>query len=54
MLLPYPDALEAATALQAGARGESLPTEGVFFANGDWANEAGAAFAEECASDLAN
>lgn len=49
MLLPYPDALEAARELQAAARGESLPGSGAFLRDCDWARDSGLTFAAECA-----
>lgn len=50
MLLPYPDALEAARVLHASARGESLPCRGGFLSDNAWAwaGDAGALFQESC------
>lgn len=36
LVLPYPDALEAARVLQAAARQESLPDAGYFLSDGTW------------------
>lgn len=50
MLLPYPDALEAARVLHASARGEHLPCRGGFLSDNAWAwaSDAGALFQESC------
>ena len=48
MLLNYPDALEVAAAMQAGARGELLPAIGPFQNELDWAYELGMVFLENC------
>lgn len=50
MLLPYPDALEAARLLHASARGEPLPSRGGFLSDNAWAwaSDAGALFQESC------
>lgn len=50
MLLPYPDALEAARVLHASARGEPLPEAGFFLTDNAWAwaTDAGALFQESC------
>lgn len=50
MLLPYPDALEAARVLHAAARGEPLPTNNGFLSDSGyaWACDAGVLFQETC------
>lgn len=50
MLLPYPDALEAARILEAAARGMPLPVRGGFLSDNAWAwaRDAGELFQETC------
>lgn len=50
LLLPYPDALEAARVLQASARGETLPKRTGFLSDNGWAwaTDSGLLFYETC------
>lgn len=50
MLLPYPDALEAARVLSTAARGEPAPARGGFLSDNGWAwaRDAGELFQETC------
>lgn len=50
MVLPYPDALEAARVLQAYARGETVPSNGQFLSDSWWsfACDEAAVFQESC------
>jgi hypothetical protein len=48
MLLNYPDAIEVAAAMQAGARGNSLSVVGPFRHELSWAYEQGVVFLENC------
>jgi hypothetical protein len=50
LLLPYPDALEAARVMQAYARGENVPTKGQFLTDSAWslACDEAAIFQESC------
>lgn len=48
MLLNYPDAIEVAAAMQAGARGNPPAAGGLFQHELDWAHELGFVFLESC------
>lgn len=48
MLLNYPDAIEVAAAMQAGARGNPPAAGGLFQHELDWAYELGLVFLENC------
>jgi len=50
LVLPYPDALEAAAVMQAVANGDELPARGHFLSDAVWhyAREVGALFHETC------
>ncbi|KVP75080.1 hypothetical protein WJ96_04765 [Burkholderia ubonensis] len=50
LLLPYPDALEAARVLQACTRGEPVPDKGLFLTDSAWnlARDEAALFQESC------
>lgn len=50
LLLPYPDALEAARLLQAYTRGEPVPDKGLFLSDSAWnlARDEAALFQESC------
>lgn len=50
MLLSYPDALDTAAAMQAGARSEPRPLRGHFLTDVNWAHDFGVVFQEACRS----
>jgi hypothetical protein len=49
-VLPYPDALEAAAAMQAAARDEPEPKDAVFLAETEWSRDEGMRFQAMCRS----
>lgn len=48
LLINYPDAVEIASAMQAGARSEPLPKNSLFQADIGWAFDLGTIFSEKC------
>lgn len=54
VLLSYPEALEVAAAMQAGAQGSGLPQTGTFHENLDWAYQQGSSFHEKCCNEFSD